>query len=105
MTASMAVIAALRCLKIAGVEAGPTGINPQSRCSKLTASRRVNREKTMSNTRTMLATLALGAAVAVAGPAFADKMKVTLDGKPKSPPTPLPARAPPTSTTMPPARS
>jgi hypothetical protein len=35
----------------------------------------------MSNTRTMLATLALGAAFAFAGPAFADKMKVTLDGK------------------------
>ncbi len=35
----------------------------------------------MSNIRTMLATLALGAAVALAGPAYADKMKVTLDGK------------------------
>jgi hypothetical protein len=34
----------------------------------------------MSNTRTMLATLALGATVAFAGPAFADKMKATLDG-------------------------
>lgn len=34
----------------------------------------------MPNTRTMLATLALGAAVAFAGPAFADKMKATLDG-------------------------
>ena len=34
----------------------------------------------MSNTRTMLATLALGAAVIFAGPAFADKMKVTLSG-------------------------
>ncbi len=30
--------------------------------------------------KTMLATLALGAAVAFAGPAFADKMKATLDG-------------------------
>jgi hypothetical protein len=29
----------------------------------------------------MLATLALGATVAFAGPAFADKMKATLDGK------------------------
>lgn len=37
-------------------------------------------------TRTMLATLALGAAVAFAGPAFADKMKVTLDGKSEVPP-------------------
>ncbi|MFH1345679.1 MAG: CHRD domain-containing protein [Pseudomonadota bacterium] len=35
----------------------------------------------MSTARTMLATLALGAAFAFAGPAFADKMKVTLDGK------------------------
>ena len=34
----------------------------------------------MSN-RTMLATLALGAAVAFAGPAFADKMKAALDAK------------------------
>ena len=35
----------------------------------------------MSNITTMLATLALGTAVALAGPAYADKMKVTLDGK------------------------
>ena len=34
----------------------------------------------------MLATLALGAAVAFAGPAFADKMKATLDGKAEVPP-------------------
>ena len=34
----------------------------------------------MSNTRIMLATLALGTAIALAGPAFADKMKATLDG-------------------------
>ena len=40
----------------------------------------------MINTRTMLATLALGAAFAFAGPAFADKMKVTLDGKSQVPP-------------------
>jgi len=39
----------------------------------------------MSN-KTMLATLALGAAIAFAGPAFADKMKVTLDGKSQVPP-------------------
>ena len=39
----------------------------------------------MSN-RIMLATLALGAAVAFAGPAFADKMKATLDGKTEVPP-------------------
>ena len=35
----------------------------------------------------MLATLALSAAVAFAGPAFADKMKATLDGKSEVPPT------------------
>ena len=39
----------------------------------------------MSN-KTMLATLALGAIVAFAGPAFADKMKATLDGKSEVPP-------------------
>ena len=39
----------------------------------------------MSN-KTMLATLALGAAVAFAGPAFADKMKATLDSKSQVPP-------------------
>ena len=41
----------------------------------------------MSNTRTMLGTLALGAAVAFAGPALAEKMKVTLDGASQVPPT------------------
>jgi hypothetical protein len=40
----------------------------------------------MSNTRIMIATLALGAAVAFAGPAFAEKMKATLDGKAEVPP-------------------
>jgi hypothetical protein len=40
----------------------------------------------MSNTRIMIATLALGAAVAFAGPAFAEKMKATLDGKSEVPP-------------------
>jgi CHRD domain len=40
----------------------------------------------MSNTRTMLVTLALGATMAFAGPAFADKMKATLDGKSEVPP-------------------
>ncbi|MDE5453079.1 CHRD domain-containing protein [Bradyrhizobium sp. CSA112] len=39
----------------------------------------------MSN-KTMLATLALGAAIAFAGPASADKMKATLDGKAQVPP-------------------
>jgi CHRD domain len=33
----------------------------------------------MSNTRIMLATLALGTAIAFAGPAFAEKLKATLD--------------------------
>src|SRR5712672_4723410 len=51
------------------------------------ASRHVNREKTMINSKTMLATLALGAAFAFAGPAFAEKMKVTLDGKSEVPAT------------------
>jgi hypothetical protein len=38
-------------------------------------------------TKTMLATLALGAAITFAGPAFAEKMKATLDGKSEVPPT------------------
>jgi hypothetical protein len=37
-------------------------------------------------TKTMFATLALGAVVAFAGPAFADKYKVTLDAKSEVPP-------------------
>jgi hypothetical protein len=40
----------------------------------------------MSKTKATLATLAIGAAVAFAGPAFADKMKATLDGKSEVPP-------------------
>ncbi len=40
----------------------------------------------MSKTRTMLAMLALGTTVAFAGPAFAEKMKATLDGKSEVPP-------------------
>jgi hypothetical protein len=36
--------------------------------------------------KTMLASLALGAAIAFAGPAFAEKMKATLDGKSEVPP-------------------
>ena len=39
----------------------------------------------MSN-KVMLATLTLGAALAFAGPAFAEKMKATLDGKTEVPP-------------------
>jgi CHRD domain len=41
----------------------------------------------MPNTKTALATLALGATIAFAGPAFAEKMKATLDGKSEVPPT------------------
>ena len=40
----------------------------------------------MSKARTMLATLALGATIALAGPTFAEKMKVTLDSKSEVPP-------------------
>ena len=40
----------------------------------------------MSNTRTTLAMLALGVAVAFAAPAFAEKMKATLNGKSEVPP-------------------
>jgi hypothetical protein len=40
----------------------------------------------MSKTKTMLARLALGASVAFAGPAFAEKMKATLDSKSEVPP-------------------
>ncbi len=40
----------------------------------------------MSNTRIMLAMLALGTAVAFTGPAFAEKMKATLNGKSEVPP-------------------
>jgi hypothetical protein len=41
----------------------------------------------MPNTKTALATLALGATIAFAAPAFAEKMKATLDGKSEVPPT------------------
>ena len=53
---------------------------------KLTSSFDANREKRTMPNKTMLATLALSAAVAFAGPAFADKMKATLDGKAEVPP-------------------
>jgi CHRD domain len=66
---------------------GETGIRSRAGCFE---SRQrqfdAHREKTMSNTRITLATLAMGAAIAFAGPAFADKMKVTLDGKSEVPP-------------------
>jgi hypothetical protein len=41
----------------------------------------------MSNSRTMLVTLALGATLAFAGTAFAEKMKATLDAKSEVPAT------------------
>jgi hypothetical protein len=41
----------------------------------------------MPKTNTMLATLALGITVVLAGPAFAEKMKATLDGKSEVPAT------------------
>src|SRR6185369_11678936 len=45
----------------------------------------INRRDTMPN-KTMLVTLALGTVIAFAAPAFADKMKATLDGKSQVPP-------------------
>src|SRR5437868_9759482 len=59
-----------------------SGINAKCYCFKIDA----NREKTMSKTAVKLATLAIGAAFAFAGPAFADKLKATLDGKQEVPP-------------------
>jgi len=41
----------------------------------------------MPKTNTMLAAFALSITVALAGPAFAEKMKATLDGKSEVPPT------------------
>jgi hypothetical protein len=46
----------------------------------------------MSNTRLMLATLALGTAFAFAGPAFAEKMTVALDGASEVPPNTSPGK-------------
>jgi hypothetical protein len=64
-----------------------SGIKPETHCFEdwhhhLTPTGR----ETMPNTRTMLVTLALGATMAFAGPAFAEKMKATLDGKAEVPP-------------------
>jgi hypothetical protein len=80
------------------------GINPESRCFGAGTAVDINRRDTMPN-KTMLATLALGTVIAFAAPAFADKMKATLDGKSQVPPNTSAAPAPPTSTTIPPARS
>jgi CHRD domain len=60
------------------------GIKLETYCFETGTSLDANRERTM--TKTMLAMLALGATVAFAGPAFADKMKATLDGKSEVPP-------------------
>ena len=46
----------------------------------------------MSNSRIMLATLAIGAAVGFAGPAFAEKMTVALDGASEVPPNTSPGK-------------
>jgi hypothetical protein len=46
----------------------------------------------MSNTKIMLATLALGTAFAFTGPAFAEKMTVTLDGASEVPPNTSPGK-------------
>jgi CHRD domain-containing protein len=46
----------------------------------------------MSKTRIMLATLAMGVAVGFAGPAFAEKMTVTLDGASEVPPNTSPGK-------------
>src|SRR6201995_3629646 len=46
----------------------------------------------MSKTKTTLAMLAIGAAGSFAGPAFAEEMKATLDGKSEVPPNPSAAK-------------
>jgi hypothetical protein len=51
-----------------------------------------HREKTMSNTKIMLATLALGAAFAFSGPAVAEKMTIMLDGASEVPPNTSPGK-------------
>src|SRR3954453_10093750 len=61
------------------------GINPESRCFGAGTAVDINRRDTMPN-KTMLTTLALGTVIAFAAPAFADKMKATLDGKSQVPP-------------------
>src|SRR3954469_20639207 len=61
------------------------GINPESRCFGAGTAVDINRRNTMPN-KTMFATLALGSVIAFAAPAFADKMKATLDGKSQVPP-------------------
>jgi hypothetical protein len=64
----------------------PAGIRPRSHCFKTDIFADTKRERTMTNTKTVLAMLAVGAAVAFAGPACAEKMKATLDSKSEVPP-------------------
>src|ERR1700710_1042905 len=61
----------------------PAGIEPKSHCFETDDN--ANRERNMLKTKTMLATLALGTTIVFAGPAFAEKMKATLDGKSEVP--------------------
>src|SRR3954464_12081310 len=69
------------------------GINPESRCFGAGTAVDINRRDTMP-IKTMFATLALGSVIAFAAPAFADKMKATLDGKSQVPPNSSPPPAP-----------
>jgi hypothetical protein len=59
----------------------------------------------MSSRSIMLASLALGASIALAGPASADKMKATLDSASEVPANTSAGKAPPISTSIPPPRS
>src|SRR5215469_2748171 len=66
-----------------------SGIKAKCHCfenvfSSAVASIDVNKERAMK--KAMYATLAFAAAVAFAGPAFAEKFKATLDGKTEVPP-------------------
>jgi hypothetical protein len=61
---------------------GVPGINGERHCFE---AKTPTGRNAMSN-KTMLATLAMGVAIAFAGPAFADKMKAKLDGKAQVPP-------------------
>jgi hypothetical protein len=82
----MAAIPAISCFNISGVEGRHGNKAEKLLFDNRTLKPKFNREKTMSKTKTMLATLTLGAVIAFAGPAFAEKMKATLDGKSETPP-------------------
>jgi hypothetical protein len=62
------------------------GINLESRCFEADIRRLTSTGRNTMSNKTMLATLALGTVIAFAAPAFADKMKATLDGKTQVPP-------------------